>query len=200
MLRARYPDPQAARPRSRAPSRPVASAPSRTCSTDPDYEIANASAAGGFRSILAVPLLREGKAIGGIAVGRPEAGEFPDSQIALVQTFADQAVIAIENVRLFNELDARNRDLTEALEQQTATSDILRVISQSPTDVQPVFDTIAAAALKLCARRQRECLHVRRRADPPRGAREPDRPKAPRRSSRLSRSRPVAAWRPPEPF
>ena len=84
-------------------------------------------------------------AIGAITVGRPKPGLFPDSQVALLQTFADQAVIAIENVRLFTELEARNRDVTEALEQQTATSDILRVISQSPTDVQPVFDAIAAA-------------------------------------------------------
>jgi signal transduction histidine kinase len=95
-------------------------------------------------------MLKEGRPIGSIAVARGEAGLFPARQVDLLRTFADQAVIAIENVRLFTELEARNRDLTEALEQQTATSEILRVISQSPRDVQPVFDTIAAAALKLC--------------------------------------------------
>ena len=94
--------------------------------------------------------MRDGVPIGAIGVGRPEPGPFPQNQITLLQTFADQAVIAIENVRLFKELDARNRELTEALEQQTATSEILRVLSRSPTDAQPVFDTIAAAALKLC--------------------------------------------------
>jgi len=117
---------------------------------DAEYVIADAALAGGFRSVLAVPLIREGIPIGAIAVGGPEPGPFPDTQVALLQTFADQAVIAIENVRLFNELEVRNRDLTEALEQQTATSDILRVISQSQTDVQPVFDTIAQAAHDLC--------------------------------------------------
>jgi signal transduction histidine kinase len=111
---------------------------------------AAAAVAGNFRSILAVPLMREGRPIGAIAVGRPEAGAFPESHVALLQTFAEQAVIAIENVRLFKALDARNRDLTEALEQQTATSDILRVISRSPTATQPVFDTIVGSVLSLC--------------------------------------------------
>ena len=118
--------------------------------TDADYAFPVASAGGGFRSILAVPLMRDGKPVGGLAIGRPEPGPFPESQVALLKTFADQAVIAIENVRLFKELEVRNRDLTEALEQQTATSDILRVISQSQTDVQPVFDTIVRSVLTLC--------------------------------------------------
>jgi len=117
---------------------------------DPEYGNAKHSLVGGFRSVLAVPLLRRGEAIGAIVVGRPEPGPFPDAQVALLSTFADQAVIAIENVRLFRELQLRNRDLTEALEQQTATSEILRVISSSRTDVQPVFDTIAKAAMELC--------------------------------------------------
>ncbi len=110
---------------------------------DREYVIGTTAATTGFRSALAVPLIREGKPIGVVGVGRPEPGPFSDKQINLLQTFADQAVIAIENVRLFNETK-------EALERQTATSEILRVISQSPTDVQPVFDTIVSAALKLC--------------------------------------------------
>ncbi len=102
------------------------------------------------RAFLAVPLLREGRCIGTIFTRRIQAQPFSDKQIELVKTFADQAVIAIENVRLFNELQTRNREITEALEQQTATSEILRVIASSPTDVQPVMQVIAEHAFKLC--------------------------------------------------
>ena len=103
----------------------------------------------GARSVLATPLLREGVAIGGIMILRTEVRPFTEKEIALLKTFADQAVIAIENVRLFKELQERNRDLTEALEQQTATGEVLRVMASSPTDLQPVLNTLIANAVKL---------------------------------------------------
>jgi len=95
--------------------------------------------ASGLRTIAHVPLLSKGEPLGTIGLWRTDVDPFTPEEIALLQTFADQAVIAIENVRLFRELEARNRDLTTALDTQTATSDILRVISMSQTEVQPVF-------------------------------------------------------------
>ncbi len=118
---------------------------------DPEYGAANVARAVTYRSILAVPLLRDGRPIGGIAVSRAQVGEFPGKHIELLHTFADQAVIAIENVRVFRELEARTADLTQSLEKQTATAEVLKVISDSPTDTQPVFDTISKLAEKLCA-------------------------------------------------
>ncbi len=103
----------------------------------------------GFRAALAVPLLREGIALGTINLRRTMANPFSDRQVELLKTFADQAVIAMENVRLFAELQTSNRELTTALDTQTATSDILRVISRSQTDVQPVFDAIVHSAVRL---------------------------------------------------
>jgi GAF domain-containing protein/DNA-binding response OmpR family regulator len=117
-------------------------------SADPEFSYGSKDL--GIRTLLGVPMLREGTLIGGMVIWHSEFRPFTDKQVELVTTFADQAVIAIENVRLFGELQARNRDLTEALDQQTATSEILRVISSSPTDVQPVFDTIARSAVNVC--------------------------------------------------
>src|SRR5262249_29007779 len=114
----------------------------------------------GYRSWATVPLLRHDEAIGTIAVPRRHPGGFTDDEIALLKPFADQAVIAIENVRLFTELEARNRDLTEALDQQTATSEILRVISSSPTDIHPVLDAVAASAARLCEAYDAEIYRV----------------------------------------
>ena len=103
-----------------------------------------------YRSIAAVPLLNEGNPIGAIAVARANAGSFPKRQIVLLQAFADQAVIAIKNVRLFDEVQARTRDLSEALQQQTATADVLKVISSSPGDLEPVFDALLTNAMQVC--------------------------------------------------
>ncbi|HVF24771.1 MAG TPA: GAF domain-containing protein [Anaerolineales bacterium] len=104
----------------------------------------------GYRTTCSVPLLREGKAIGVITIRRVEPNLLNAKQIALIETFASQAVIAIQNVRLFNELQTRNREVTESLEQQTATSDILRVIAGSPTEIQPVLEAVAHNAARLC--------------------------------------------------
>jgi signal transduction histidine kinase/putative methionine-R-sulfoxide reductase with GAF domain/CHASE3 domain sensor protein len=117
---------------------------------DPEFTWAEAQAKRGHRTLLGVPLLRGDAVIGVITLGRNVVRPFTDKQIELVTTFADQAVIAIENVRLFEEVQARTSDLTEALEQQTATSAILRVISTSTTEVQPVFETIVRNAVALC--------------------------------------------------
>ena len=108
----------------------------------------------GHRTTLVTPLMREGVPLGALMVRRREVRPFTDKQIKLLETFAAQAVIAIENVRLFQELDARNHELSEALEQQTATGEILRVISSSPTDIQPTFEAIAASAVRLCEAEQ----------------------------------------------
>ena len=117
---------------------------------DPNYRLQEQQRIEGYRSLLGVPLLRDGIVIGVFVLWRNRVDRFTDKQIDLVTTFADQAVIAIENVRLFQELQQRNRDLTEALEQQTATSKILEVIASSPTDLQPVMDAIAESAARLC--------------------------------------------------
>jgi two-component system, NtrC family, sensor kinase len=112
---------------------------------DLDYSILSEN----FPTTLAVPLMRDGGAVGAITVTRAEVRLFSSRQVELLKTFADQAIIAIENVRLFTELQASNRELTTALDTQTATSDILRVISRSQADVQPVFDAIVASAVRL---------------------------------------------------
>jgi GAF domain-containing protein len=117
---------------------------------DPEYTYLDAQKVAGHRSTLGVPLLREGSPIGVVLLMRRSPQPFTEKQIELVETFADQAVIAIENVRLFEEVQARTRDLSESLEQQTATSEVLKVISSSPGELKPVFDALLANAVRIC--------------------------------------------------
>ena len=105
---------------------------------------------GNWRASLAVPMLRDGKTVGAISVGKAEAVPFSERQIQLLSTFADQAVIAIENVRLFEAEQKRTRELSEALEQQTATSEVLKVISSSPSDLRPVFQSMLDNSVRIC--------------------------------------------------
>jgi len=116
---------------------------------DPDYTWSEAQHIGGYRAAIGVPLFREGTVIGVIFVAKCLPEPFSANQMELVTTFADQAVIAIENVRLFDEVQARTRELEEALEYQTATGDVLNVISRSPAQIQPVLDTIVETARRL---------------------------------------------------
>ena len=117
---------------------------------DPEFTFRGSSQISGVRTMLGVPMLREGTPIGVINLQRIGVRPFTAKQIELAETFADQAVIAIENVRLFDEVQARTRELTEALEQQTATSEVLKVISSSPGELEPVFDAMLANAVRIC--------------------------------------------------
>ena len=118
---------------------------------DPEYMYLDHQKSSGARTILGVPLLREGNPTGVVLLYRQEVRPFTEKQIGLVTTFADQAVIAIENARLFGEVQARTKELSEALEQQTATGDVLNIISRSPSELEPVLDVIVKTAARLCS-------------------------------------------------
>ena len=117
---------------------------------DPEYTLTENQRLGKYRSSLGVPMLRGEELLGIFAILRQEVREFTRRQVELVESFADQAVIAIANVRLFRELEARNRDLTEALDHQAATGEIVRVIASSPTDLRAVLDAVAESAARVC--------------------------------------------------
>src|SRR5262249_45770513 len=116
---------------------------------DPEYS-RELALAGGWRAVLGVPLLRDGQSVGAITLGKHEPTPFSEQPLQLLKTFADQAVIAIENVRLFEAEQKRTRELSESLEQQTATSEVLKVIASSSGELQPVFEAMLANATRLC--------------------------------------------------
>jgi GAF domain-containing protein len=117
---------------------------------DPDFRLMRGPGFEDVRTGLAVPLLRDGEPMGALIVTRKIVEQFSDKQVELIATFADQAVIAIENVRLFDAVQARTRELSESLEQQTATSQVLQVISSSPGELEPVFQTMLENATRIC--------------------------------------------------
>jgi two-component system, NtrC family, sensor kinase len=117
---------------------------------DPDYAHGGTAKIVDFRSIVAVPMMKAGKPMGAIALARPQTGYFPERQLELLRSFADQAVIAIENVRLFDEVQKRTAELRESLQQQTATADVLKVISRSTFDLWTVLNTLVESAARVC--------------------------------------------------
>jgi transcriptional regulator with GAF, ATPase, and Fis domain len=133
---------------------------------DPKYTFFETAKLGNYRTILGVPLLREGIPIGLLVLHRDSVQPFTEKQVRLVETFADQAVIAIENTRLFEAEQQRSRDLSESLEQQTATSEVLQVISGSPGELQPVFQAMLEKAARILRRQVRQYLSVGWRAFP----------------------------------